>query len=634
MKYIVSRKDRFGLLRPEVDAHTLGVNALAQALVDCGYPAVIADAAVCGACSRPEDPRQFSIVEDWLRRERITVLGFSYRLDPQEGADLYARFVRALKARGLRADRGGAVRALYFAGLPEACRLAKASIPETACVFQGDETPAETLHMLGIHAAAMPAELASGMAYDEDRLAFGRDLVRRGQYLSIRPPERGGYGGYGDKSDTLIKRMADARRRGLLPVIRAHAGPYLPDRKEAVALFLDWANSLAVSGYLDVLSIGSSQLTQSDFGLDWTGKRNGGGVPLNSPGEFADVWRAARPMLVRTYAGTRNIPALAGMYEDTIHIAWHALSLWWFCKIDGRGPHTVSENLTAHVETLKWIALSGKPFEPNISHHFAFRGADDVTCVVSAVLGARLAKRLGIRTLVLQIMLNTPKYLWGTRDLTKARATLALARELEDARFTVLLQPRGGLDYFSHDPEKAKAQLAAVTALMDDIEPENAESPGIIHVVSYSEGYSLADPRVIDESIRITRHALNEYRRLKRKGDMDDISRDHEVRERTKELVEDARAVLACVETIIPDLYTPGGLYKVLSLGFLPIPLLWECREEFTHAIRWRTKLIRGSMKVVDGEGTPIPVPERLRQTCLSAQASPRAPGHGQREWF
>jgi hypothetical protein len=40
---------------------------------------------------------------------------------------------------------------------------------------------------------------------------------------------------------------------------------------------------------------------------------------------------------------------------------------------------------------------------------------------------------------------------------------------------------------------KAKAQLAAVTAMMDDIEPQDEGSPQIIHVVSYSEAFRLAD---------------------------------------------------------------------------------------------------------------------------------------------
>jgi hypothetical protein len=200
--------------------------------------------------------------------------------------------------------------------------------------------------------------------------------------------------------------------------MRAHVGPYRPDRAEAVQLFLDWTQQLARAGLLDVLSIGTSQLTQSHFGEDWDNKPNGGGVPINSPDEFRAVWEASRPMLVRTCAGTRNIPQLARVYEATINIAWHALSFWWFSQMDGRGPYSVRENLEQHIETLRFIAESDKPFEPNIPHHFAFRGADDVTCVVSGVLAARTAKTMGVRHLKVSIKSSqrafSPCPTWGS----------------------------------------------------------------------------------------------------------------------------------------------------------------------------------------------------------------------------
>jgi len=381
-----------------------------------------------------------------------------------------------------------------------------------------------------------------------------------------------------------------------------------------VSLFLQWARQLSASGLLDVLSIGTSQLTQSSFGQDWCDRPNGGGVPLNSPEEFAAVWQVSRPMLVRAYAGTRNIPDLAKMYEETINIAWHALSLWWFCSIDGRGPYSVRENLQQHIETLRYVAASGKPFEPNIPHHFAFRGADDVTYVVSAVLAAKLAKAVGVRRFIFQNMLNTPKYTWGVQDLAKSRATLKLLRELQDERFELILQPRGGLDYFGSDLDKARVQLAAVTAMMDDIEPHNPASPPIIHVVSFCEASHLADPPVIDESIRITRHALAEYRRLRTRGDVDDMTVHPEVEDRMRDLLAEARAVIAAIETVVPEPYSAEGLYEVFAAGFLPVPYLWECRDEFARAVQWRTRLIRGSVKVVDKNGLPLSAAERIRR--------------------
>ncbi|MBP7933422.1 MAG: cobalamin-binding protein [Phycisphaerae bacterium] len=608
----VETTDRFGLVRPAIEAHTLGITSVEQILRDCGYTVVVGDAPTCEAFNRPEDPRYCAAIEQWLRENRITILGFSYRLDPRQGALLFERLIHQLKTRRLLAEQGGFLKAVYFAGLPKACELVQQRVPEVAGVFRGDETPIETLAMLAIRPDTMPRNLAEGAGYDQARLSFGRDLIQKGHYLQVRPVDRSGCGEFGTRRDTLVRRVEHARTHQLPPLMRAHIGPYQADRAQAVSLFLEWTGRLARSGLLDILSIGTSQLTQSAFGENWNGRPNGGGVPINSPTEFAAVWQAARPMLVRTYAGTTHIPELARMYEQTLYMAWHALSLWWFCRIDGRGPYSVRENLEHHLQTIRYVASVGKPFEPNVPHHFAFRGGDDVTCVVSAVLAARAAKHHGIRHLVLQNMLNTPRSTWGVQDLAKSRAMLQLVRELEDDSFHLILQPRAGLDYFSPDLAKAKAQLAAVTALMDDIEPQNPNSPPVIHVVSYSEASHLADPPVVDESIQITRHALAEYRRLRAKGSVDDMTENPEVAQRTHELLQEARAILATIETHVPSSCSPEGLYRILAGGFLAVPYLWECREEFQRAIRWPTRLIRGSVKVVDPQGNPLPAATRM----------------------
>jgi hypothetical protein len=197
-------------------------------------------------------------------------------------------------------------------------------------------------------------------------------------------------------------------------------------------------------------------------------------------------------------------------------------------------------------------------------------------------------------------------------------------RELEDERFRVILQPRGGLDYFSPDLDKAKAQLAAVTALMDDIEPANGASPPIIHVVSYSEASHLADPAVVNESIRITRQALLDYRSFRVQGEMEDMGKNSDVALRTHELLADARAVIATIEAAIPAPYSAEGLYTMFAAGFLPVPFLCQCREKFPCATEWKTKLVRGSVKVVDADGKPMPAARRME--LVRARISGGAP--------
>jgi hypothetical protein len=612
--------DRIGLLHPFVDAHTLGISSIEGLLAECGIEAILADAEINSAAGRASNPASARSLRDWIKGNGITALGFSYRLDPEDGLRIFSALMDALTLTRCLATEGGTVRRLFFAGLPRACDLVEERFPSISGVFRGDETPAETLVILGLPSYLLPARAAKGAAYDESRMAFGRELVRKGEYRRVAPVDRSGYRRFGTRGDGIAARVAHGAAHGLPPVIRAHVGSYLPDRKEAVALFLDWTAKLARSGLLDVLSIGTSQRSQSDFGKDWEGMPDGGGVPINSVEEFAEVWRAARPMLVRSYAGTRDVESMARMLEESIDIAWHALSLWWFCEIDGRGPNPVKENLRQHLAALKFIAASEKPFEPNVPHHFAFRGGDDLTYVLSGLVAAKAAKAAGIQKFILQVMLNTPKGTWGINDLAKARALLHLVRELEDSDFKVYLQPRGGLDYFSRDAEKAKAQLAAVTAMMDDIEPNDASSPQIVHVVSYSEGFALAGPEVVDESIRITRQALSDYRALREAGEIEDMSSSPLVLDRTSGLLRDTRHAIRSIESSIQDPYGAEGLYEILASGFFAVPHLMERRDEFSEATKWRTRSLDGAIVVVDEAGAPIPAKDRLAAAADTAR--------------
>jgi len=599
----------------------LGLTSVGDLLADVGKQVVFAPAQICRACDAPEGDRQSAAIEGWIRGERISRLGFSYRLSPEDGVELFCRLVRQLERRALFADQGGPILSLYFAGLPAACRMASERVRRLTATFDGEETAQETLHRFGIRPLAVPREASRALRYDADRIAFGEQLVRRADYRDERAPDRGGYPELGTAADSVSLRIAHAARRQQLPLYRAHMGRYLPDRQEAVRLFYRWARDLADLGQLDVLSIGTSQLSQERFGEDWGTLTNGGGVPLNTREELSEAWRAARPMLVRSYAGTRNLAAMARLNDETIHNAWHALSIWWFCAIDNRGPYPLRENLRQMVEALRYIASVDKPFEPNVPHHFAFRGADEVAYVVSGYLAARTAKALGVRRLIVQNMMNTPRSVWGVQDLARSRVLLRLVRSLQDASFSVTLQTRAGLDYLSADPLRARAQLAAVTALMDDIEPNDPGSPQIIHVVSWSEATQFADPAIISESVQICRRALADYRRLRARGGIDDMSANEEVTGRTESLDSEARAVIAAIDASVPEPSSADGLYRIFAAGFLPVPYLWECRDELPGAVTWRTRLSGGAVRLVNEAGQPLSVSQRIERARANLEA-------------
>ncbi len=606
---------RFGLVKSGLDAHTLGINHIAQLLEDCGFTAHIAKAEIARAIDKIQENSYFQFFKDWLVRNNITHLGLSYRLDPTQAFETFVRLVRQIESDDqLSPEKGGMIQKIAFAGLPESCALVQKEFREKFVTFCGDETPKETLLKLGLPEHLISRSIQEQSDYDDIRFNFGKALIEQEKHFHVLPHPGYTYPDYGTSKDHLIKRLKAAGSANRLPLTRVHAGPYMQDREKSLAMFSDWLIKLSKSHFLDIVSVGSSQLSQSHFGKDWGDLPNGGGVPFNSEMELRAIREQASPMLVRAYSATNDIPRVAHLLERSLNMAWHALSLWWFNLLDGRGPLGLRESISEHIETIKYIARARKPFEPNTPHHFAFRGSDDLTYVASAYLAANLAKRCGVKYFVLQNMLNTPRSTWGLRDLVKSRALLQLIRRLEDRHFRVIYQPRAGLDIFSPDLERAKIQLAAVSALMADVEPNNLQSPEIIHVVSYSEALFLATPAVINESIQITKSALLHYPQFRLKNAIEDLILGRDLAAQTKELAEETSELIKDMEQRVKNLYSAEGLFTLFCMGYLPVPYLWGCREEYGKAVGWNTKLIRGGVYVVDDTGQKISLQDRIQK--------------------
>ena len=607
----------FGLMKTLVDAHTMGIDAAVSLLRECNYKVIVSPLRVQKALETLESEESQRIILDWIKSNKINHIGVSYRLDPRDAVNIFGRLVALLKKEQYFECLSANVKSIYFAGLKPACDEIAREYSGRICTFRGGESPEETLMVMGIPKEDIPEHIVSGCKYDRKIQEFGRNIIKKENYKSEEKLIAKKYPEYATRKDTLVKRLDHNFENGFQPLIRAHSGPYDPDltREECVKKYIWWCKELAQAGYLDILSIGSSQLSQSNFGEKWNDKINGGGVPVNSEKEYIDIWNAAKPMLVRTYSATQNVCRMAEMYERTINIAWHALSLWWFDELDGRGPNSLYRNLKEHIATIKYIASINKTIEANVSHHFAFRGCDDTAYIISTVLAAKMAKKCGAKYFVLQNMLNTPRSTWGVQDLAKSRVLLRLVKELEDNNFRVILQTRAGLDFFKPDIDEAKAQLAAVTAMMDDIDPKNIYSPEIIHVVSYSEALYLATPDIINESIKITRHALKEYRTQKWNLGIASEA-EEQIRERQYRLERDARKILKAMEENIENLYSPEGLYIAFTAGWLPVPQLWSDSEEFLMAKNWQTQIKNGGVEVVEN-GAILPVDVRINR-CIS----------------
>lgn len=613
-------KDVFGFIKPLVDVHTMGVYTMANLLRDCGYKVYVSKDDINEAVEQIHKINNYSLVKKWIVDNKITRLGFSYRLDPKEGSDYFMCLYMHLKGDNMFEEQGGQLTQIFFAGLPDTCDIVRGKTNGEVLVFPGNESPIESLTMLKVPEYLMPQALNQKNPYDDMRWNFAKKLIESEKFKIEMPQDHFGYAKCGTDDDTYIERMIYARSKHALPIIRTHSGPYNPNRLEALKEYNSWCRDLAQSQLLDVLSIGSSQLTQSNFGEDWEGKPNGGGVPVNSEAEYRTIKEEARPMLVRTYSGTKDVPGLAKIHERSLNISWHALSFWWFDELDGRGHNSLLDNLKEHFEAVRWIVTTGKPVEPNVPHHFAFRGADDITYIITGYLAAKACKKMGVKHLILQNMLNTPKYTTGMQDLAKGRTMLKLVRELEDDNFHVSIQSRAGLDYFAPDLEEAKVQLAAVTCLMDDLEPENDNSPEIIHVVNYSEAVRLATPPIIKDSIRITLNALHEYRTARALGKIPNMKYDSEVKYREEALYNEAKEAIALMEKAVPNLYSPEGFYKVFVEGFLPVPYLMDQKRKFPKATQWHTAIKDGGIKVVDDEGHIIDTVKRYRMIISQMQ--------------
>ncbi len=82
----------------------------------------------------------------------------------------------------------------------------------------------------------------------------------------------------------------------------------------------------------------------------------------------------------------------------------------------------------------------------------------------------------------------------------------------------------------------------------------------------------------------------------------------------------ETQIVLRAIDVTISQPYTAESLYKIFATAFLLVPDLWESRDEFQNAVRWQTRLIRGSIKIVDSDGNPLGAQDRMRE-LLSRKA-------------
>ncbi|MFZ5910009.1 MAG: methionine synthase [Chloroflexota bacterium] len=419
-----------------------------------------------------------------------------------------------------------------------------------------------------------------------------------------------------DFPHTAVERM---RWKSPYPILRHHFG--LPSMEAT----LEGIRQIADAQVLDVISLGIDQDAQENFFHPerQDARRTGaGGVPVRSPDDYRALYQASRRgnfPLLRTYSGTDDFIELAGMYVETIDIAWCAIPLFWFNQMDGRGPWDVEGSIREHQRVMAWYGARGIPVELNEPHHWGMRDAPDVVCVVAAFLSAYNARAFGVQDYIAQLMFNSPAELSDKMDLAKMLAILEMIAPLASpsphfaepnggieggSGFHIWKQTRTGLLSYPVEENAARAHLAASIYL------QMALRPDIIHIVGHTEADHAATGADVIAAARMARRVIENGM------GQPDLGADPAVQERQAELVEQAGVTLEAIRSIAPascpDAWTdPATLARCVSLGILDAPQLKNNRFGRGQIVARIDG--RGANIVVHPiTGKPVPEPERL----------------------
>jgi hypothetical protein len=399
---------------------------------------------------------------------------------------------------------------------------------------------------------------------------------------------------------TLVQRIA---WKSPYPLLRHHFGR--PTVDETIAGVAE----IALAECLDVLSLGTDQNAQEHFFRpeEMDPEAHGaGGVPVRTPADLAAIFAHSRlgnyPMM-RCYSGTRDTMRWAPMLAQTINNAWCAIPLFWYTKLDGRSPRPLREAIPETQALMRWHGEQGIPVEMNESHHWSLRDAPDVVAVVAAYLAAYNACAAGVRDYVQQLMFNNPPNTSPTIDLGKMLAKLELVESLQNDRFRVWRETRGGLTSYPPDPSVARGHLAATVALQMQLKPH------IVHIVGHTEAHHATTAAELIEACRIADGVISQCLL-----GLPDMTRDRGVQRRKAELLSDADVLLSAIAQLGSsdgDPYTdPDTLAGAVEIGLLDAPHL---RGNAAACGKIVTRMIGGACLAIDrNTGQPLAEKERV----------------------
>jgi hypothetical protein len=294
-------------------------------------------------------------------------------------------------------------------------------------------------------------------------------------------------------------------------------------------------------------------------------------VPVRTPADCRALYEASRRgnfPLLRSYSGSDDFIRLAEMYVETINIAWCAIPIFWFNRMDGRGPWGLEDSIREHQRVMAWYGERDIPVELNEPHHWGMRDAPDVICVVSAYLSALNARAFGVCDYIAQLMFNSPPGLSDAMDLAKMLACLEVVEPLAGPGFRIWRQTRTGLLSYPLDTDAARAHLAASIYL------QMALKPHIVHVVGHTEAHHAATAADVIEACKLARRAIQNALR-----GQPDMTADPAVQARKEELIREAQTTLEAIRSLAgqdaPDPFVdPATLARAVTSGVLDAPHL------------------------------------------------------------
>ncbi len=407
------------------------------------------------------------------------------------------------------------------------------------------------------------------------------------------------------KPSNLIDRI---KLKAPYPLMRAHFG--LTDVEETVK----GVKTLARAQVLDVISIAPDQTAQ-----EWLQKpevmkklpKGSGGVPIRTREHLERLFDASNIMggnhpLLRIYSGTQDLIANGKLFRETINNAWAAIPVFWYSQLDGRGPLTLEKAIQEHFDTIRWHAKKEVPVEINDPHQWGLRMAPDVIVVADAYLCACIAKKLGVKHYIEQMMFNTPPGNNFKMDLARVLAMWEIVDPLIDKGFKVIKQTRAGLAYFSPRENHAKGQLVASTMMQMAIQPD------IVHVVSFCEATHSAKPEDIIESCQLLQKVVEGTI-----SGVPDLTKDLSVIERKDNLIQDAQTLVEAIWSYGTHLgyedpfLEPSFLSKVVKMGLFDAPQLKGIK---TGNGTIRVRIMNGKTNAVDQNEKEISERQRIEK--------------------